>query len=134
MPVQILVLLMYLGIVASLLADEETEAHRCKVIASLRIRIQVYLILNPSFLSSVAQSCLTLCDPWTAARQASQHTNFPLNSQREQKNVQSINIEKSNSPLQLGSIKHVCLSFIKSLGQVTWVLHNSTNKETLSAV
>ena len=83
-PAQILVLLMYLVILASLFADEETEAHRCKVIASLRIRIQVYLILNSSFLSSVAQSCPTLCDPWTAARQASQHTNFPPNSQREQ--------------------------------------------------
>ena len=57
----------------------------------------------------------------------SQYTNFPLNSQCEQKNVLSINTEKSNSPLQLGSIKHVCLSF-------NWVLHNSTNKETLSAV
>ena len=53
-PAQILVLLMYLVKLASLFADEETEAHRCKVIASLRIRIQVYLILNSSFLSSVA--------------------------------------------------------------------------------
>ena len=41
MSVQILVLLMNLLIPASLFADEETEAHRCKVIASLRIRIQV---------------------------------------------------------------------------------------------
>ena len=38
MSVQILVLLMNLVILASLFADEETEAHRCKVIASLRIR------------------------------------------------------------------------------------------------
>ena len=94
-------------------ADGDSEAHRCKVIAGWRTGIQAYLILNPSFLNTLI---------------------FLLFLSRNRKVDENINTGKSNSPSQLGSIKHFTVfEPHNSLGQAS-VLHNSTNKETLRAV